>query len=70
MSFSSNLNHISAELNKHKGKNRTEILQEHIQKRLNESLSQYYKELGNSLSYLSSNDRDKINVVKKMNKEV
>ena len=70
MSFSSNLNHISHDLNKHKGRNRNEILQEHIQKRLNDSLSQYYKELGNSLSYLSSNDRDKINVVKKINKEV
>lgn len=70
MSFSSNLNHISNDLNKHKGRNRNEILQGHIQKRLDDSLSQYYKELGNSLSYLSSNDRDNINVVKKINKEV
>lgn len=70
MSFSSNLNHISNDLNKHKGRNRNEILQGHIQKRLDDSLSQYYKELGNSLSYLSSNDRDNINIVKKINKEV
>ena len=70
MSFTSNLNHISNDLNKHKGRNRNEILQGHIQKRLDDSLSQYYKELGNSLSYLSSNDRDNINVVKKINKEV
>ena len=63
MSFKQNLDNILIELESHKNK------YYYVQKRLDESLSQYYKELNQSINYLSDNDRDMIKLAKRINKE-
>ena len=66
MSFKQNLDNILIELESHKNKS---SIYYYVQKRLDESLSQYYKELNQSINYLSDNDRDMIKLAKRINKE-
>ena len=66
MSFKQNLDNILIELESHKNKSN---IYYYVQKRLDESLSQYYKELNQSINYLSDNDRDMIKLAKRINKE-
>ena len=66
MSFKQNLDNILIELENHKNKSN---IYYYVQKRLDESLSQYYKELNQSINYLSDNDRDMIKLAKRINKE-
>ena len=66
MSFKQNLDNILIELESHKNKSN---IYYYVQKRLDESLSQYYKELNQSINYFSENDRDMIKLAKRINKE-
>ena len=66
MSFKQNLDNILIELENHKNKSN---IYYYVQKRLDESLSQYYKELNQSMNYLSDNDRDIMKLAKRINKE-
>ena len=66
MSFKQNVDNILIELENHKNKSN---IYYYVQKRLDESLSQYYKELNQSMNYLSDNDRDIMKLAKRINKE-
>ena len=66
MSFKQNLDNILIELENHKNKSN---IYYYVQKRLDESLSQYYKELNQSMNYLSDNGRDIMKLAKRINKE-
>ena len=64
MSFKKNLQNILNELKKKKKKS---SINYYVKERLEKSLNQYYKELNNSINYLSD-DRDVIKLAKKINK--
>ena len=66
MSFERNLQNILQELKQHEHKS---DISYYVEKRLEESLSQYYKELNSSINYLSDNERDIIKLAKKINRE-
>ena len=66
MSFERNLQNILQELKQHEHKS---DISYYVEKRLEESLSQYYKELNSSINYLSDNERDMIKLAKKINRE-
>ena len=66
MSFKENLHNILQELKQHEHK---ADIGYYVEKRLEESLSQYYKELNNSINYLSDNERDMVKLAKKINRE-
>ena len=66
MSFKENLHNILQELKQHEHKS---DISYYVEKRLEESLSQYYKELNSSINYLSDNERDMIKLAKKINRE-
>ena len=66
MSFERNLQSILQELKQHEHKS---DISYYVEKRLEESLSQYYKELNSSINYLSDNERDMIKLAKKINRE-
>ena len=60
------LNGIAKELKEHK-RDKKALLEMYIEKRLNDSLSVYYKELSNSVNYLEY--KNSIKVMRKLNKE-
>ena len=60
------LENMLYDLSCHK-RDRNYVLTQSISERLNKSLQTYYKELNNSVSYLSS--KDEMKVLKKMNRE-
>ena len=64
MSFEKNLQNILKELKQHEKKS---SINYYVKERLEKSLNQYYKELNNSINYLSD-DRDVIKLAKKINK--
>ena len=66
MSFERNLHSILQELKQHEHKS---DISYYVEKRLEESLSQYYKELNSSINYLSDNERDMVKLAKKINRE-
>ena len=66
MSFERNLHSILQELKQHEHKS---DISSYVEKRLEESLRQYYKELNSSINYLSDNERDMIKLAKKINRE-
>ena len=66
MSFERNLHSILQELKQHEHKS---DIGYYVEKRLEESLSQYYKELNSSINYLSDNERDMVKLAKKINRE-
>ena len=66
MSFKENLQNILQELKQHEHKS---DISYYVEKRLEESLSQYYKELNSSINYLSDNERDMVKLAKKINRE-
>ena len=66
MSFERNLQNILQELKQHEHKS---DISYYVEKRLEESLNQYYKELNSSINYLSDNERDMIKLAKKINRE-
>ena len=66
MSFERNLHSILQELKQHEHKS---DISYYVEKRLAESLSQYYKELNSSINYLSDNERDMVKLAKKINRE-
>ena len=64
MSFEKNLQNTLKELKQHEKKS---SINYYVKERLEKSLNQYYKELNNSINYLSD-DRDVIKLAKKINK--
>ena len=66
MSLERNLHSILQELKQHEHKS---DIGYYVEKRLEESLSQYYKELNSSINYLSDNERDMVKLAKKINRE-
>ena len=64
MSFEKKLQNILKELKQHEKKS---SINYYVKERLEKSLNQYYKELNNSINYLSD-DRDVIKLAKKINK--
>ena len=65
MSFSSKLYYILADIQKYKHC-RSDSLELHIKKRLEDTLTQYEKQTNQSVEYLTN--RDSINVLKKLNR--
>jgi len=59
------LNKILEELQKYKTNDRSQVLANRVQERLNNSLKTYYEELSKSLNYLYA--RNDLKVIKKLN---
>ena len=66
LSFANTLTNILNELQEYKGKHGITY---YVQKRLDESLAQYYKEVNSSLSFLQDSNRNLIRLSKQLNKE-
>ena len=62
----SNLDRILTELSTHH-RSKTELLTVAISDRLDKSIAEYYKELTNSIRFLS--DKNELRLLKKLNKE-
>lgn len=65
MSFSSTLYYILADIQKYK-RCKSDVLELHIKKRLEDTLLQYEKQTNQSVEYLTN--RDSVNVLKKLNR--
>lgn len=66
MSFDKTLNKMLNELQNYKGKH---DITYYVQKRLNDSLTQYYKEVSSSLSFLHDTDRDMVKLTREMSRK-
>lgn len=66
MSFEYTLYSMLNELQNYKNKH---DITYYVQKRLNDSLVQYYKEVSSSLSYLHDSGRDIMKLTKQMNRK-
>lgn len=66
MSFEYTLYNMLNELQNYKNKH---DITYYVQKRLNDSLVQYYKEVSSSLSYLHDTDRDMVKLTKQMSRK-
>lgn len=67
MGLRENLDSITEELSK-RHRNPTQLMVYFINKRLNDSLKSYYKELSESAKYLSDR-KDDVNIIKRLNDE-
>lgn len=66
--FKSVLMKIKNDLAKHKHTDKTRLLEMYINERLQKSLTVYYQDVSNSLSYLSTSERDDYALAKRINK--
>ena len=66
MIFDKTLNKMLNELQNYKGKH---DITYYVQKRLNDSLTQYYKEVSSSLSFLHDTNRDMVKLTKEMSRK-